>query len=788
MNSDSDNLKQSESRIKKLTSQLKRTWHRMQPDPQVRKGAAWGLILITSVFLVFTGFFETPGLPGFLDAISGSLFFLIIGALVGLAAYMVLFFIHILPRFIKRTGMTALLVLIITFLLLPSLGTFTWLAVLMISLTGAFLGGGLAALLRRDFKYERRIKKTAIGLSILIPVCVLGYIIIWMIHPGNASHLAEPAMPAADIDPLSVPNPDRPGHLDTAFLTYGSGTDKRRPEFGEKVDLLTQPVDAGPFVKGNEGFKMKIRNWYWGFKPEAFPVNGRVWYPKGSGPFPLVLIVHGNHKMEEYSDPGYEYLGKHFASRGYIFVSVDENFFNGGFLSSLSRENDGRAWMLLQHLSVWRAWNQDPDNPFFQKVDMENWGLIGHSRGGEAAAIAGGFNRLPFYPDDASVAFDFNFPIKSIAAIAPSDQQYQPADLPNPLQDVNYLVLQGGHDADVSIFLGARQFNRVKFSGKSFMFKAGIYIYRANHGQFNTVWGDMDYGLPFGLLLNRSPLLSGEQQRKAGMIYLTAFFDSTLKGRTAYLPMFRDHRRILDWLPPDIYISRYQDSTFTPVCEFGEDINLTTASLPGTSIQGKNLAVWREGEMEFRKSGSKQNSAVFLGWRGPAQSRQEKNTPAYLIRLPRREIPEFDTSQFTHLVFSACEADESLPEADGITETPETNNHDTLSFHIELEDASGVTVKKPVDDFMSVPPIITSRFLKIKNESGLYGSGYEPTLQTFHVPLSAFEKEKNGFDVSRLQAIKFIFDRGKEGILILDNIGFSRLPEEQLSNNSVYAY
>jgi ATP-dependent Lon protease len=56
------------------------------------------------------------------------------------------------------------------------------------------------------------------------------------------------------------------------------------------------------------------------------PLNGRVWYPDGPGPFPLVLIVHGNHNMKDFSDPGYGYLGELLASRGYIFASIDENF------------------------------------------------------------------------------------------------------------------------------------------------------------------------------------------------------------------------------------------------------------------------------------------------------------------------------------------------------------------------------------------------------------------------------------------------------------------------------
>ena len=75
--------------------------------------------------------------------------------------------------------------------------------------------------------------------------------------------------------------------------------------------------------------------------------------PDGAGPWPLALIVHGNHNYREFSDPGYAYLGDLLASRGFIMVSVDENFING-----LSAENDGRAWLLLKHLEAWKQFNE----------------------------------------------------------------------------------------------------------------------------------------------------------------------------------------------------------------------------------------------------------------------------------------------------------------------------------------------------------------------------------------------------------------------------------------------
>ena len=56
----------------------------------------------------------------------------------------------------------------------------------------------------------------------------------------------------------------------------------------------------------------------------------------------------------------------------------------------------------------------------------------------------------------------FGFGIRAVVAIAPSDGQYKPAGKPAPLSGVSYLLLQGGHDGDVSIFLGERLYRRLK--------------------------------------------------------------------------------------------------------------------------------------------------------------------------------------------------------------------------------------------------------------------------------------------------------------------------------------
>ena len=231
------------------------------------------------------------------------------------------------------------------------------------------------------------------------------------------------------------------------------GTDLRRPEFADEVDLLTESVNAAAYVNFREkmpdGLPEFMLDWkitetlfarfseisrqtYWGFGVSDLPLNGRVWYPEGEGPFPLVLIVHGNHNMVDFSDTGYGYLGELLASRGFIFVSVDENFLNGGYWGRSSGENDARAWLLLKHLEVWENWNQDPGSPFYQKADLSEIALIGHSRGGEAAALAATFNQLSRYPNNAQIRWDFGFKIRSVIAISPTDELWQPADHPNP--------------------------------------------------------------------------------------------------------------------------------------------------------------------------------------------------------------------------------------------------------------------------------------------------------------------------------------------------------------------
>ena len=586
----------------------------------------------------------------------------------------------------------------------------------------------------------------------VLPVAVLS---LALAGCGTTSYLADMSyMKDYHVEQIDAADPSADGPYSYRTYFYGGGDDKHRKEYGPNVDFKTDPVDASPFMDVFDGMPR-----YWGFDFDSLPLNGRVWFPDGDGPFPLVLIVHGNHKMSKFSDPGYEYLGKLLASRGFIAVSVDENFLNQKF----DGENDARAFVLLEHLNVWDIWNQTEGHPFKGKVDMGRIALIGHSRGGESVAHAAAFNRLERYPDDATVRLDYNFNIRSVIAIAPCDEQYKPAGHPTDLENVNYLVIQGGHDADVSTFLGLRQFNRVYFTDDHFWCKSAVYVYRANHSQFNTAWGRNDFPAPAGWFINDKPVMDAESQQKAAKVLISAFLEATLNNKDEYLPMFEDIRKAAKWLPDDIYINRYEDSNFMVVADFEEDFDVTTTTIPGGRLDGENLLTWKEAYVPYRTKGAstQENAAVVLEWANKNEKDPNSNDVAsYAVTLSPEVVKELELSRNMNIVFSIGAGDDEQSEP--------------LDLTIELCDSEGHCAALPLSSVGLVPPALPVRLAKWKwLEEKSIQTLSERIMQTYQMPIQSFIEKNSLLDPSKLESIRFIFDRSKAGIIMLDDIGFS---------------
>lgn len=598
---------------------------------------------------------------------------------------------------------------------------------------------------------------------------------------------------------ITAQNPSEPGPYKVVHMYYGSGTDKQRKVYRDSVTFRTKSVDISPYVTvppATAGDRKK----FWGFDMKKVPLNGRVWYPEGAGPFPLVLIVHGNHNPEDFSDPGYEYLGQLLASRGFILASIDENFING-----LSGENDGRAWLLLKHLQDWKRWNDSSASPLYHKVDMSNIALMGHSRGGEAAPLAAAFNTLRFYPDDAKQKFDFHFNIKAVVSIAPVDGQYKPAGQFSPYQNFDYLVIHGSHDGDVSSFNGLRTFQRIRFTDGKPWFKTAWYVYRANHGQWNTVWGNKDNGPRSGRYLDLRGLLSPDEQRQFSKVVIGGFLEATLHGRTEYLPMFRDHRAIGAWLPKTMYITRFEESGFAPLATFDEDVDVTTGSLPGVTLHGDSLATWKENSLNLRDNQNDliNTNAVTLGWNNHLRADTTKlGTPAsYTVALTDSLTSALHVGAGTAIYLSlaptdarpgprAPARDSTKKDADstrgggrggrgrggrgGGGGKAEPKDSTPVDLTVELTDAAGHKARLPLSRY-GVPrrPLEIHILRRSDEERQRFPTDYELVLQTYVMPVADFARVAPDFDPSRLRSIRLVFDRLQAGTVVVDDIGVS---------------
>jgi dienelactone hydrolase len=762
------------------------------PGQNAVRGAALGLLITTSVLWLIYSFGTYTNL--------NDQWVLLVGFAFVLAAVLFGFVSRWVVKLLSKIPATYKLALFITIPLLFII-SFDWLIPVVILVLSSLCGAAFLVLKETGFNNLSRSKKVITVLGAILGFG--GFIVVGVLYNQDGFEV-DPITNAAistesTIQQITAVSPAQKGSYAVKTLTYGSGKDLHRPEYGEKVSIKTTAVNGLAFIDSWEGFGGWWREKYWGFNAKSLPINARVWYPEGDGPFPLALIVHGNHNMQDYSDPGYEYLGELLASKGIILASVDENFINyswSDIFGGLDTENDARGWLLLEHLKVWHEWNKTADNIFYKKIDTSNLALIGHSRGGEAVAHAAMFNKLPFYPDDASVKFDFNYNIKSIVAIAPVDGQYESGESRTVIEDTNYFVIHGAQDADVSSFMGSQQYERVKFEDSLYHFKSGVYVYGANHGQFNTSWGNNDIGGSFSGLLNLKQLISAEDQMEIAKVYISSFLDITLKNKREYLPLFVDARKGKDWLPKTIYLNQFEDSKLKTVANFDEDFDVSTTTQGGGKVKTKNLSVWREQEIELKwqKKGSR---ALFVGWDYDLKNEKEsiKSVPDSLIASYTINFSSTAIDSSSVLTFSIAESKESSnPKSEGKwvknksekDKDEESKDKDEkeedkddqdepkkpIDFTIQLSDASGQTVSFLLSNFSPLQRVMEVMIMKAGFV--LDDKESEKVFQTYYFPTKKFQKINPSFTPSSIGEIKFLFNKNESGVIAIDNIGFMK--------------
>lgn len=245
---------------------------------------------------------------------------------------------------------------------------------------------------------------------------------------------------------------------------------------------------------------------------------GTTNYPIGS----FSSTVDDDHK-------GYEYLQKHLSdpSRKVVTISLETNLANI-FRSMVEM----RAQMLLDALEAVRQDSLKSTSIFHNKLDFNNVGILGHSRGGEAVIRA--------YEMNAAASRPFKFGINAVCSLAPTDMTVNSTNkkLKLKFQDkLSYFSCYGGLDGDVTgkKFAGrARNGNAFSLFDRCESFKVSAFIVKATHNRFNSQWSDTTEwrsGVPVAALSEADHFALAKE-------YIGGYFDLALNKNNQVAGLF----------------------------------------------------------------------------------------------------------------------------------------------------------------------------------------------------------------------------------------------------------
>jgi hypothetical protein len=478
----------------------------------------------------------------------------------------------------------------------------------------------------------------------------------------------------------------------------------------------------------------------WPFANTNVPLNGHVCVPHGRGPFPLAIFAHGNHDPLANSTPGYLYLCELLASHGIIAATIDVNFLNGFNFG----ENDARAIVHLEHVKQFRIWDGSAAHPLHAKVDLNRILIVGHSRGGEGVGHASFFNRLasirpdtlsPVVPLDGSVGLGpYRFNLAAAAAIAPTDRQYQPISGPTVVPD-RYFLIHGSRDDDVSTFAGYNTYDRAHAvdlanptvsDGK---WKSLLWVYRANHNQFNSVWPSET---PPGLAMPRP------QQEQTARVAFGTLARVLLLHQRDYLDVLRDHAVAAPWMPAGAdFVSQFQDPDREYVQHNQEGVAPPQVSLPvqGTAVADAVIAMRLL--LDLVNAGAPQNTITLrLQWNILGAR--------FALDVDPATLP---AERYRTLVFRIGQS----------TELGNPVNRDQ-DFTIEISSGSRTAA------------IAASSLHRILYPDVVFGAG-KIVMQTLRLPSEWLEER--GVRLEDLRSIALVFDRRPTGIIYVGDVQVS---------------
>jgi len=508
----------------------------------------------------------------------------------------------------------------------------------------------------------------------------------------------------------------------------------------------------------------------------AVEVRASVHYPTGlpDAPYPMIVLLHGRHSTCHLgsqstggwpcsggattipSFQGYDYLADNLASWGYVVISISANGINAFDNGTPDGGALARAQLIQRHLDKWKTFTTTGGSPFGStfvgKVDLQNIGEMGHSRGGEGVVESYLLNKSLGSP----------YGIKAVLPLAPVDFNRHVDN------DVPLSVILPYCDGDVSDNQGIHFYDDALYNvaGDNAP-KNYLEVMGANHNFFNTIWtpGGFEAGAfddwgggsdPVCGSGSGSERLSAQEQRDVGLAYMAGFFRLYIGGETDLKPYF-DGTEVQ---PDSVSFADLHTAYHAPADERRSVANfLTSADLTKNLLGG---AVTRKALSPFdlcggdspepptcTSAGSHQQphtvSSAFSSKRGLSQLRfawsSKKASMTNAIPAGSGDVSGFEAVSFRI--------------SQNITALQDERN-----LSVVLKDAAGhkssVAIKKWSDALFR--PLGTTGGLTPKL-----------ILNTVRIPLSAFKK----VDLTQISQVTLKFNRSRPGSVLMTDLAFN---------------
>ena len=459
-----------------------------------------------------------------------------------------------------------------------------------------------------------------------------------------------------------------------------------------------------------------------------------------AGPFPLIVLLHGNHGICRWGTTDYcetsndhdchpyggsttpnaegmAFQAETLAAQGYIAVTISGNAMN-------CRDDyiPQRTQLFLEHIRRWKGWNEASAEPFDAQfvgaVDMSRVGLVGHSRGGDAASS------VPLALEATPIA---GVTVASIFAIAPTDYH---ATTP---VGTHYAVLLPSCDGDVSNLWGMDIYDRGIDPGDHVV-RSQVFFIGANHNFFSTEWYFDDGTYACGW----ADMVGGVAQR--GMLEATegAWFNGTLGGG-----------------PLDEFV-RAEGATPTSIDLWAEeDLDLRWSySAPDRTLVD-----------EFEGAGTPDTNLLggantFTGFYGSGRCYQNDCGSAFNHAKAAAYLT-WDYSAVASAMFDLGGLDASAYGTMSFRTVSRTHSWNTglevQNFGVRLTDGDGDSAEIEVADVQTIPHLYSADDVR-------------EILQTVRVPLARLTASNPDLDLAALELFEIYasVDAGRGSILVTD--------------------